>query len=68
MFQKYELVNYQDKLYYVYRKVRESHIKDMDAISEIRDYWMCDIVLKNKINDEIVLWFLREISDAVIED
>jgi hypothetical protein len=61
-----ELVNYQNKLYWVYRKVNQSHI-DMTNVTELRDYWLCDIILKQKTsqNSEVLL-FLREIPDAEI--
>lgn len=65
---KYELVNYKDKLYYIYRKFRESQIKK-EGVDELKDFWLCDIVLKNTHNSESYLWFLREIPDAeIIED
>ena len=61
-----ELVNYQNKLYWVYRKVNQSHI-DMANITELRDYWLCDITLKQKTsqNSEVLL-FLREIPEAEV--
>jgi hypothetical protein len=61
-----ELVNYQNKLYWVYRKVNQSHI-DMTNVTELRDYWLCDIILKQKTsqNSEVLL-FLREIPEAEI--
>lgn len=61
-----ELVNYQNKLYWVYRKVNQSRI-DMSNVSELRDYWLCDIVLKQKTSqDSEVLMFLREIPEAEV--
>jgi hypothetical protein len=61
-----ELVNYQNKLYWVYRKVNQSHI-DMANVTELRDYWLCDITLKQKTsqNSEVLL-FLREIPEAEV--
>jgi hypothetical protein len=61
-----ELVNYQNKLYWIYRKVNQSHI-DMANVTELRDYWLCDITLKQKTsqNSEVLL-FLREIPEAEI--
>lgn len=65
---KYELINYNDKLYYVYRKFRESQIKK-EGINELKEFWLCDIVLRNTHNNESYLWYLREIPDAeIIED
>lgn len=61
-----ELVNYQNKLYWIYRKVNQAHV-DMTNITELRDYWLCDIILKQKTsqNSEVLL-FLREIPEAEV--
>ena len=68
MFPKYELLNYQDKLFYVYRKLLSHHIKE-GGINELKDYWLCDTVLKNTQNNNNYLWFLREIPEAeIVED
>ena len=70
MLPKYEMLNYQEKLYYVYRKIRDNQINDY-GVNEIKDYWMCDIVLRNKQTNgnATYLWFLREIPEAeIIED
>jgi hypothetical protein len=60
-----ELVNYHDKLYWVYRKIRQSQVKD-GSITDLKEYWMCDMVVKSKNNNDDVLLFMREISDAEI--
>ena len=60
-----ELVNYQDKLYWIYRKVKQSQIKN-EFISDLKNFWMCDLVVKDKNSDDAKLLFLREISDAII--
>ena len=59
------MVVYQNKLYYVYRKLRTSQIKD-GYVNDIKDLWMCDVVVKNKIQQDENLLFLREIEDAII--
>ena len=61
-----ELVKYQDKLFWIYRKVKESHIVE-GKVQEVKEFWMCDIVLKQKTssNDEVLI-FLREIPEAQI--
>jgi hypothetical protein len=64
MFPK-EFINYQDKLYWIYRKVRQSQIIE-NKVSDLKDFWMCDIVIKNRQNDDNTLFFLREITDVVI--
>ena len=65
MIPKLELVNYNDKLYYVYRKIRENHIKE-GFINDVKEYWECDIVLKRKTETESILFFLCEIPEAII--
>ena len=60
-----ELINYQDKLYWVYRRVNQSQVKS-EFISELKDFWMCDLVVRDRNNQESKLIFLREISDAII--
>ena len=60
-----ELVTYQDKLYYLYRRVDKSLIKE-GFVNDVRDAWHCDIVLKKKSEDDETLMFLVEISDAII--
>jgi hypothetical protein len=60
-----EIVNYQDKLYYVYRRFPKTGIKD-GFINEVKDLWHCDMVLKKRNEDDETLIFLVEISDAVI--
>jgi hypothetical protein len=58
-----ELVNYNDKLYWVYRKIREYSIVN-GKVNDVKELWMCDIVLKQKIQENDILIFLREIPDA----
>jgi hypothetical protein len=60
-----EMVNYQDKRYYVYRKISAGRIKE-GYILNVRDMWHCDTVLKSKNQEEEILIFLIEIPDAVI--
>lgn len=61
-----ELVTYQNKLYYIYRKVKTSQLK-AEGVSLVKEYWMCDIVIKGRYQseDESFL-FLREIPEAEI--
>lgn len=60
-----ELINYHDKLYWVYRKVNQTNIKQ-EFISDIKQYWLCDLVVRDRNSENPNLLFLREISDAVI--
>lgn len=60
-----ELVQYQDKLYWVYRKVKSSQIKE-GSVSDLKDFWMCDIAVKSRNQTDDLLLFLREIEDAKI--
>ena len=68
MFPNYELINFQDKLYYVYRRVPENQVKE-GMLNDLKEHWMCDLVVKNKKADTNILVFLREIPEAeIIED
>jgi hypothetical protein len=60
-----EYVNYQDKLYWVYRKVNQSQVKEQ-SVSDLKDFWMCDIVIKSKNQNNNTLLFMREIEEAKI--
>lgn len=61
-----EVVNYKNSLYWIYRKVKESQIKT-EYISEIKEFWMCDMVIKGKYqSEENYYLFLREIPEAEI--
>lgn len=61
MFLNKELVQYNNKLYWIYRKFKSSSIKE-GKINDVRDLWNCDIVLKMR-NDSDELLFLREIPE-----
>jgi hypothetical protein len=58
---KYEFITYQDNLYTVYRKMRETHVKP-GAVEFILPFWQCDVALKK---DEWV-FFCRKVDDAQI--
>jgi len=60
-----EIVNYQDKLYYVYRRFPKNRIKE-GFINDVKELWHCDMVLKKKNEDDETLIFLVEIPDAII--
>jgi hypothetical protein len=60
-----EYVNYEDKLYWVYRKVNQSQVKE-GSVSDLKDFWMCDIVIRNKNQTTDTLLFMREIEEAII--
>jgi hypothetical protein len=60
-----EYINYQDKLYWVYRKVNQSQVKE-DSVSDLKDFWMCDIVIKSRNQNDSILFFMREIEEAKI--
>jgi hypothetical protein len=60
-----EMVVYQNKLYYVYRKLKTSQIKE-GYLNDIKELWFCDVVVKNKIQQDENLLFLREIEEATI--
>lgn len=60
-----EYINYQDKLYWVYRKVNQSQVKE-DSVSDLKNFWMCDIVIRSRNQNDSTLLFMREIEDAKI--
>lgn len=62
-----EYLSFRDKLYWVYRKVKESSIIEGE-INNLRDYWLCDHVLRTKNQEVPFLVFLREVSEAEIVD
>lgn len=61
-----ELINYQDKLYYVYRKFKITDVKK-DKIHELMKLLDCNMVVKKNTqqNDEY-LYYLREIPELEI--
>ena len=61
-----ELVQYQNKLYYIYKKMRSDSIKD-GYVNDVKEFWECDVVVKSR-NDDTLL-FLKLIEDAeVVKD
>lgn len=60
-----EFINYQNRLYWVYRRIKQSHIKE-ENIQDIKEFWNCDTVLKFKNGDIDSLLFLREIPELEI--
>jgi hypothetical protein len=60
-----ELVQYQDKLYWIYRKVKQSQVKE-GFVSDLKEFWKCDMVVRSRINNDDNLLFLREIEEAKI--
>jgi hypothetical protein len=61
-----EFVNYQDRLYWVYRKVKQHQVKE-GSVSDLRDFWRCDVVVKSRNQNDELLLFMREIQDAIID-
>ena len=64
MFPK-ELVNYQDRLYYIFKKLKQDRIVE-GSVNDLREHWRCDVVVKSKINNDDTLLFLIEIPEAEI--
>ena len=61
-----ELIKYQDKLYLLFDKVKESHIKP-EKINDLKLLWECDITLKQKNPvGEVYLLFLNEVQELEI--
>ena len=65
MFPK-EFVNYQDKLYWVYRKIKQHQVKE-GSLSDLKDFWRCDVVVKSKNQNDEPLLFMREIEEATLD-
>ena len=65
MFPK-EFVNYQDKLYWVYRKIKRHQVKE-GSVSDLKDFWRCDVVVKSKNQNDELLLFMREIEEATLD-
>ena len=62
-----ELFNFQDKLYFIERKVRDKHVKP-EFIDDLKKYWGCDNVVRQMYQqtNENYLLFLVEIPEAEI--
>ena len=60
-----ELLKYQDRLFWIYRKVKQELVVESN-IQELREFWMCDMILKQKTPQGEVFLFLREIPEAII--
>jgi hypothetical protein len=60
-----EYVTYQDKLYWIYRKVKQTQIKE-GSITDLKDFWMCDVVVKSRNQNDELLLFLREIEEVKV--
>ena len=60
-----EFVNYQDRLYWIYRKVKHSQVKE-GSVNDLKEFWHCDMVVRNRNQNDDTLLFLREIEDAKI--
>jgi hypothetical protein len=60
-----ELVRYQDRLFWVYRKLNVEKIKE-HYVQDIKTLWDCDVVLKQKTPQGEVFLFIREIPDLEI--
>jgi hypothetical protein len=57
-----ELINHNNKLYWVYRKVKQSHVNE-NFINDIKEMWNCDLVLRSKLEEDFMLFFMREIEE-----
>jgi hypothetical protein len=61
----HKFINHGDKLYYIYRMYKESHVKK-EKINELKELLECDIILKNKNNEDYYLFFLKEVTELEI--
>lgn len=60
-----ELITYQDKLYWIYRRVKEDQIQK-GRVSDVKEFWNCDMVVRGRTDSDGILLFLRLIEDAKI--
>lgn len=60
-----ELVTYLDKLYWVYRKIKQDKIKE-GYVNDLKEFWGCDVVVKHRNNTDDLLLFLKEIPELEI--
>lgn len=62
-----ELFNFQDKLYFIERKIKETQVKS-ELIEDLKKYWGCDNVVRQtyRQTNENFLLFLKEIPEAEI--
>jgi hypothetical protein len=52
---------------WIYIKVKVNHIKE-NLIVELKKFWYCDFVLKIQNQEDILLVFLREITETTVVD
>jgi hypothetical protein len=62
-----EFINYDNKLYSVYRKVKNDSIKE-EFIQDMKIFWNCDIVVKSQSQNGELFLFLREIPEVELVD
>jgi hypothetical protein len=62
-----EYINYNDKLYWIYRKVKQNQIKE-GFVQDIKTYWNCDVVVKHRNQNDDLLLFLIEIPEVYLDD
>ena len=60
-----ELINYQDRLFYIYKKIKQDRIVE-GSINDLKERWGCDVVVRSRINNDDTLLFLIEIPEAEI--
>jgi len=60
-----ELINYQDRLFYIYKKIKQDRIVE-GSINDLKERWRCDVVVRSRINNDDTLLFLIEIPEAEI--
>jgi hypothetical protein len=60
-----ELLNYNNKLYWIYRRIKESNVVPT-RVNDVKEFWGCDIVLKQNVGEDNILIFLREIPEVEV--
>lgn len=62
MFNK-EMINYHNKLYLIYRKLKSDQIQEK-YVQDIKQYWLCDMVVRHNNQNGQYFLFLREIPEV----
>lgn len=62
-----ELINYDNKVFWLYRKVKHYYIVE-NNIQDLKEYWGCDVTLKHKTQSDDYVLFLREIPELEMVD
>lgn len=57
------MINYHNKLYLIYRKLKSDQIQEK-YVQDIKQYWLCDMVVRHNNQNGQYFLFLREIPEV----